>query len=240
MKKHIGFVALCFLLTFTSSIYGQTVKLPAEIKGDVGSFVRVAAETDGSQVRWLALDQGLSAFPSDLLKDTKTTVVVAQRPGRYRLAAWTAKGDVPSDAAVTTIVIGDVPPGPPTPPVPPPTPPTPPIPEDPLFLKLQAAYKLETSVTKVEELRKLAALYRQAAVITSDTGLTTWGQLYDVMRSAAATLGVSGKLPNIQQAIGMDLTSSLPTERSKVLDAAGREKAAVKFKHMAMLLEALK
>lgn len=124
--KRLSPLLLTLLLALPA--WGQSVKLPAEVRGDPGSFVRVAADTDGSHVRWLALDSGLSVFPSDLLKDSKTTVVVAQKPGKYRVAAWTAKGDVPSDAAICTVVIGTPPdPGPgPTPPDPPtPDPPAP-------------------------------------------------------------------------------------------------------------------
>lgn len=109
-----------------SQVHGQTLKLPAEVKGDVGSFIAVKAETDGSVVKFYPLDAGLSVFPADLLTDKKTTVVVAARSGRYRIMAWTAKGDVPSDAAVCVVIIGDVPPTPPTPPTPPVPPPVPP------------------------------------------------------------------------------------------------------------------
>lgn len=93
-----------------------TLKLPAEVKGAPAEFIRVAAETDGKVVRWLAIDKGLSLFPADLLKDTRTAVVVAREPGRYRLLAVTALGDEPSEPAVCTVVIGDVPPPPPPPP----------------------------------------------------------------------------------------------------------------------------
>lgn len=103
-----------------------TIKLPAEVKGEPGQFIRVAAETNGTEVRWLNLDTGLNLFPVDLLRDTKTAVVTAKAAGRYRLAAWTAKGDVPSEAAVCVVIIGSpgpIPPGPdPTPPGPQPVP----------------------------------------------------------------------------------------------------------------------
>ncbi len=113
MKRlHAG---LLTLLLLACPLLGQTVTLPKEVTGEPGLFLRVPATSDGKEVRWLALDAGLSVFPSDLLRDSKTTVIVAQRPGRYRLAAWSAKGDVPGEAAITTIVIGNVPEPPPGP-----------------------------------------------------------------------------------------------------------------------------
>lgn len=59
----------------------------------------------------------------------------ASAKGRYEVVAWNAKGDVASDLAVCTVVIGGVPPVPPdpgpNPPVPPVPPPSPaPIPVD--------------------------------------------------------------------------------------------------------------
>lgn len=95
------------------------IKLPADLKADVGDFVAVRAETAGKVVKFKA-DPGLSVFPSELLKDTKTTVVVGKRPGTYRVWAWTAVGDEPSELAECTIVIGSSPsPDPPNPPTPP-------------------------------------------------------------------------------------------------------------------------
>ena len=107
------------------------VKLPAEVKGEPGAFVRVTAETKGKMVQWFAVDTGLNLFPVDLLRDTKTAVVTASRPGRYRLLAYSATGDEPGAPAVTTVVIGDAPPVPPGPVPPGPVPPGPaPIPVD--------------------------------------------------------------------------------------------------------------
>ena len=106
------------------------VKLPAELKGEPGTFIRIPAETNGTAVRWYAVDAGLQIFPAELLRDTKTAVVVALTKGRYRVLAWTAVGGDPSEPAVCVVVIGDAPPVPPgpTPPGPNPPGPTPPDP----------------------------------------------------------------------------------------------------------------
>jgi hypothetical protein len=97
------------------------VKLPAEVHGPSGAFITVPADSTGPIVRWYALDPGLNLFPTALLKDTRVAVVTAAQPGRYRLLAWTAAGDQPSEAALCTVVIdGPVPPTPPPGPNPPP------------------------------------------------------------------------------------------------------------------------
>lgn len=104
-----------------------TLTLPARVEGDPGDFVQVKAETNGKEVRWFAVDTNLKVFPTQLLKDSKTAVVICSTPGSYGLIAYTALGDLPSDPARTTIIIRG-PPAPPTPPVPPGPTPVPPGP----------------------------------------------------------------------------------------------------------------
>lgn len=119
-------VALSLLLAGQAS--AQNIELPAEVKGEPGQFVRVPAKTDGSIVQWFALDKGLNVFPVDLLRDSKTAIVTASTPGRYRIMAYTALKDTPSLPAVCVIVVGDAPdpgPGPGPGPKPDPTPPAP-------------------------------------------------------------------------------------------------------------------
>lgn len=105
---------LAFLLLATLAVpgLGQSVKLPAEVKGDPGTIVVVKAQTDCTGLRWLPLDPGLSQIPPDLLKDSRTAVVMAGKPGRYRLLAYGALKDAASEPAVCTVVIGEAPPGP--------------------------------------------------------------------------------------------------------------------------------
>jgi hypothetical protein len=115
------------LLLCPAFAWGQSVTLPAEIKGAVGQFIEVAAVSDDATIKWHSVDAGLNLFPQRLLKDTKIAVVTALVPGRYRVMAVSAKGDVPSDFALCTVVVGNPGPGP----QPPPEPPVPPGPEPP-------------------------------------------------------------------------------------------------------------
>jgi len=86
--------------------------LPREVSAEPGSFVVVPATTSGKTVSWKSIDPGLNLFPSALLKDTKTAVVIASKPGRYRLLAVTAAGDEVSEIAETVVVVGNPPPVP--------------------------------------------------------------------------------------------------------------------------------
>jgi hypothetical protein len=106
-----------------------TLDLPETVDGPVGGFITVAAETNGTVVRWHAIDPGLNLFPVELLRDSRAAVVTSSRAGRYRLLAYTALGDVPSDPETVTVIVGDAPPVPPGPQPPGPTPPGPVPPE---------------------------------------------------------------------------------------------------------------
>ena len=119
--RWLSLVTVCVLATSIGAAPPELV-LPAEVAGQPGEFVMVPAKTTGKAVSWKAIDPGLNLFPVILLKDSKTAVVTASRPGRYRLLAVTAAGDEVSPIAETIVVIGDAPPAPPGPNPPAPTP----------------------------------------------------------------------------------------------------------------------
>lgn len=212
--------------------WAQAPQLPKEVAGKAGAFIKIPAVTSGKEVRWFAADAGLELFPVELLRDTKTAVVLASQPGRYRLLAWTAIEGTPTEAAVCVVVVGD-PPNPPTPPSPVP-------PSDPLVQALQAAYQKEDASTRGSLKTSLAALYREGAKVAAREDITTWGQLYSVMSDAAKSLGVSGTLPQIQGVIQEELKKILSTDKAAALDSSGRTKAAQVFGRVADALEAVK
>lgn len=132
------FLAGALFLAWAASACGQSVTLPKEVQGDPGAWIVVVPEAkDGGKVKW-HVGPGLTRVPIDrLFPGQEPAGVVVQGPkGRYQVWAWNAKGDVASELAVCTVVIGDAPPGPnpppgPDPPQPPPEPPSPaPIPGD--------------------------------------------------------------------------------------------------------------
>lgn len=120
--------AVLLALLVPAAARAQAVTLPAEVRGDAGAWVVVVPDKkDGGEVKW-KVGPGLSVVPIDkLFPGQKAAGVVVQGPrGRYEVWAWCAKGDVASELAVCTVVLGDAPPTPPTPPGPvPPTPPGP-------------------------------------------------------------------------------------------------------------------
>lgn len=96
------------------------VTVPAEVAGDVSAFVVVKADVkDGKSAKFVPIDSGLSVFPSGLLSDPMVTVVVGQKPGRYRILCYSGNADGPSEPVTVTVVIGGAKPEDPVKPDPP-------------------------------------------------------------------------------------------------------------------------
>lgn len=107
-------LALWFAL-IACPLWGQSVKLPDEVKGDPGAWVVVVPTSkDGGDVKW-KIGPGLTRVPIEQLfpgQKPAGVVVQARKAGTYEVWAWNAKGDVASDLAVCKVTIGDVPPDP--------------------------------------------------------------------------------------------------------------------------------
>lgn len=106
---------LAFLLCLVPALCcAQSVKLPAEVKGAPGAWVVVPAKVDGGKPNW-RLPPGLEEVPLDLLfpvevlDQAKGKIFKSDKPGRYVVMAWNAKGDVASDIAECVVTIGDPP-----------------------------------------------------------------------------------------------------------------------------------
>lgn len=228
MKRSL-LLSLIFLAAFSAQSWAAYVKLPQEVSGEVGAFLKISADSDGKVIRWFALDKGLNLFPTDLLKDTKTAVVSSSTPGRYRLLAYTASGDEPSEPAVCTVVIGGALP-PPTPPGPSPNP-APPQPAPPSFHPFREAFLKEDDPARKELTLKLAALYRQFANTLSEGkgNFATWGELYEAMNAAAKSLGVNGKVMKVQAAVQLELKSKLTSTSSEPFTSSSRSLASLTF-----------
>lgn len=147
MRRIAASILLIFVLALPAWA-DSLLKLPDNVHGDVSDFIPITATTNCKVVRWYAIDTGLRLFPPDLLKDTRTAVVVASTPGTYRLLAYTATPDGSlSEPAICLVTIAG-----PTPPVPPgPTPPgpnPPPIPVPVSGLRVLFVYESGANLTR--------------------------------------------------------------------------------------------
>lgn len=167
--KRIALLALFIVAGFAPA---QSVKLPDTVTGKPGAWIIVpVTSVDGGAVMWGRLDPGLTEVPLEALfgpdwaKAAKGRVFTADEPGRYRVAAWNAKGDVASPWSLCTVVVGDAPeppgPGPGPGPGPDPDPFTEPgMPRGPPGLKCLIVY--ETAELSKLPKEQLSVLYGAA------------------------------------------------------------------------------
>ena len=213
---------------------GQELKLPDKVQGQPGSFVVIRAETDCKVVRWLMLDDGATLLPPELLKDSKAAIIFTPKAGRFRVLAYAAKGDEPTEPRICVMEIGDPAP---------PTPPAPPAPTDPLAARLQAAYAADPAPVAVKQ-KQIAILYgvygAMAEHCQSDTTLKTLGDVLTELQNTAKWLGlVSDGLIECRKMIAAEV-GSLGTSPGMAFDATLRAATVACFGKIAKALELVK
>ncbi len=173
------YYALIFLLS------GQ-LTVPPEIKGDPASFIVIEAKTEGKTVKFVPLDAGIQVFPSRLLSDPKSTVVVAQKAGKYRVLCYSAlPSGEPTDPVITTVIVGDY-----TPPLPPNPPPAP---NDELKMAIEAIYGASQEQGKEASIVKLFNTYSEIKKIIRDPKFTETEALYEKMHEIRVNSGLDDK-----------------------------------------------
>jgi hypothetical protein len=145
------------------------------------------------------------------------------------VAAWTAAGDEPSEAAVCVVAVGEGP-------APPPPPPGPPA--DPLTRTIQAAYDAEPDAGKRTQLDALRDFYQTAAVARSkDTSLTNYGLLFANLQVERRRVVADGQIIKVRNAVGEFLNQELGTDPKAPVD---RLKAPATFERVAKALGGVK
>ena len=239
------------------------VEIPAEIKGDPNSFITVLPTTNGKAVKYAYLDKGLNVFPSSLLANPIATVVTAPR-GKYRLLAYTALGDIPSDPVIVTINVGNVPdaapfgpyppkPGPDPAPDEPDVPPTPDNPDqkDQLELAIIGIWGGLGSREKdaAKKVAKLAEIYREGARAAKNTDTDpssgkpyygTVGDVYTKVNGLGRGALTNDDIVEIRERLRIEMNNLLPRDPRAKLDEATRQKLAKEFNRYSAILEKLK
>ncbi len=199
------------------------VVLPAEVAAQPGRLVRLEARTAGKVVRWaLASDDAdLVPFP-----DGKVALFTSPRPGRYLVLAWTAAGDVPSEAARCVVVVGG--------------PAPPPGPADPLAADLRRLFEADKTPDKAAHLAQLAAVYREAVKFADHPDVRTAAELAGRIRAAANSLVPADALVPLRKRVAEEIARHLPADGDRDLDPTTRKTAAELFDRIATALEGIR
>lgn len=214
-------------------IFGQDISLPETIKGEPSVFIPITAVTKGEIVQFVPLDSGLSVFPSNLLTDKKTTVVVASKAGRYRVLAYTSIDNKPSNPAITTLIVGNAPEPGPIPPGPgpvPPVPPTPPTPPDQEFNEaIQSMYGGLQESDKAASVKKLLSIYSFALKEVDNPMHKTQADLFNAVKSFSSRTLAAGKIDSIREMCADKSDAEIGTDSKTVLTPEVRSKIKANF-----------
>lgn len=204
-----------------------TVSLPPAVAARPGRLVQIAAKTDCKLIRWY-----LAGDDADLIvmESTRSAIFSAMAPGRYRILAWTAAGDIPSEAAVCVVTVGSAPPAPPGPVVP----------VDPLAVALKGLFEAYQDPAKATQLAALADVYRRAAKAATDPEIKTAGDLFAFARRQAVAVLPPMALEAIRAKLGEELAAVLPTDPDAALTPSIRTAATEIYNKLAGILESLK
>lgn len=203
---------------------GQQVTLPPEIYGQPGQFISIPSVTDCKSVQWVVLDAGLNLFPVELLRDTTTAVVSANSPGKFRVLAYAAKGDVASKPVITTVIIGD------------PPEPAPDETTSKLQKELKSLYVSLTEDDKQGKVTKLSSLYSSFASTVKGDEVQTAGELLGLCKEAVARVLSPSDLREIRVRIQSEM-SGFPTDPDAKLDEKIKKMMSGKFMEISKALE---
>lgn len=207
------------LLTF-----GQQVTLPQEIYGQPGQFISIPSVTDCKSVQWVVLDAGLNLFPVELLRDTTTAVVSANNPGKFRVLAYAAKGDVASKPVMTTVIIGD------------PPEPAPDETTSKLIRELKSLYVSLSEDDKAGKVTKLSGLYSSFASTVKGEEVQTAGELLGLCKEATSRVLSPSDLREIRVRLQSEM-SGFPTDPDAKLDDKIKKVISGKFMEISKALE---
>ena len=207
-------------------VVGQQVTLPPEIHGQPGQFISIPSVTDCKSVQWVVLDAGLNLFPVELLRDTTTAVVSANSPGKYRVLAYAAKGDLASKPVITTVIIGD----------PPEPTPAPDETTSKLTKELKSLYVSLTEDDKQGKVNKLSSLYASFATTVKGEEVQTAGELLGLCKEAVARVLSPSDLREIRVRIQSEM-SGFPTDPDAKLDDKIKKMISGKFMEISKALE---
>jgi len=202
------------MVLFMASISsGQMIEVPNTVKGGFGFISIPITKTDCTDVKFVAMDPGVSLMPAHTLKEPQKGTLAILRDftteARYRVLVYGAKDGKASDPAICTIVVGDPGPAPgPTPPGPGPTP----GPQTELEKALQKGYADSKDKDKAEVLKRWIDYYQQSAKMIKDEKFGTWKEFFQAMGMKATEMKVRGKTIPLQEVIEKRMSDDFPVE----------------------------
>lgn len=213
------------------------IQVVVKTVGKVGRYLAIKADTKGEIVLWKSIDAGIDFLDPQLSpSDTRTTGVIADSPGTYRLLALTAINNKPSIAEFSVTFEGKTPqPGPkPTPP--------PPGPGDSLLQKLQGAYDRDPAAPNLKAGHKalLVGLYEAMSEHSKAVGIKTTGELLADFRSVSGQMIAPTALVECRKVVAAEIAGAIGMDPASQLDPTLRPAAVLVFSRIAQAMAQVK
>jgi hypothetical protein len=171
-------------------VQSPKVELPATLNAKPGRLIQITARTEQKAVKWF-----LASSDADLIvmESTKSAIFSAMIPGDYRLIAYTAAGDVPSDPSICIVTVGNIAPIPAN---------------DPLAVALAVALEniwgaLQEPDSKISK-AALIATYRDGAALVDDPKIVDFGAFHAALLAARRKRLADDKLLTIRERISAE------------------------------------
>jgi hypothetical protein len=192
-------------LLLTMLLFGQDLSLKSQYNVPTGQFLVITPETKGTEVKYVPLQDGLTFLDSNLLKDKKTLVLTASKNGTYKLLAYTAIDNKPSEPVFTTIVVGDIP-----------------KPNNDLEEILKSVYVADKDANKDEYRLKMLNGFKE--VIKDIDGLTNVGSLNQVIKDKVTSQLQVGQGAPVRSVLKDELSNQFGINPDVTLDKNNAKK----------------
>lgn len=212
---------------FLALILGQSpaINIPKDLTVKSGRLLKIEATSAGKVIRWANTSDDADLIVSE---SGRWAIFSSTVPGVYKVFAWTAAADSPSEASICAILVGDPNPQP-----------NPPAPDDALKNAIKAIYGADGSPNKKAYKDALQALWAEVAKKASDIDIRTTGELFSIAKASSAKILPPGALLPIREKIAADIDANLPTDPAAELTVEVRTKAAMLFNRYAQILGGL-
>jgi len=212
---------------FLALVLGQApaINIPRDLTVKPGRLLKIEATSAGKVIRWANTSDDADLIVSE---SGRWAIFSSTVPGTYKVFAWTAAADTPSEASICAIQVGDPNPQP-----------NPPAPDDALRNAIKAIYGADGSAGKKAYKDALQALWLEMAKKAADIDIRSVGELFSIAKQSSIKILPPGALMALREKIAADIDSNLPTDPQAELTVELRTKAAMLFNRYSEILGGL-
>lgn len=224
-------IALVAERLFRKSLRGDEpyITFPSIVKAKPGRLIKIQVTTNCKVIKWFSASEESDLIPSD---SGLWAIFCATKPGVYRLFAYSAVGDVPTDPQLCNVVVeGDLPPEPqPTP-----------EPEavNKLLQDLKPVYAADNSENKAFYATALADVFKKMSEASKDKSLITIKDVYEYGKRMSLKTIPDEAITSVRDVVAEYLNKRIPTETSRELTSDVRLKCEKEFLFVSKTLEVL-